>query len=224
MKQPKNAFEWATIYFRNGDKKLRETKSTMSALFSYADFDDLTCYPSQSKLSEVAGSSVETVRRHLKKNVQSGWLVVIEQGSSYKSSTRYKLSTPTNHEGSQCNSPQPRGEFGELPLRTRSTPLNHEGSTPLVDDRLTTHITTHEPLTKSGSNEELIPGPGGPGVGHLSTAATTQVPTPLNHEGSYSPQRRGESDGDPFGETPLPPPALPDWKSDPFAGRFSETG
>lgn len=48
-----NAFRWAKLYFQNEDRDLTATKSTMAALFTYADFHELTCYPSQATLARV---------------------------------------------------------------------------------------------------------------------------------------------------------------------------
>ena len=85
----KNVFEWSKAYFRNEDRGLHETKATMAALMTYADFDDLTCYPSQQTLARITGTHVATVRRHIRKNVDAGWLKTLERGSSYKRSSKY---------------------------------------------------------------------------------------------------------------------------------------
>lgn len=206
-----NAFEWSRLYFRNPDTSLRQTRSTMAALQTYADFNDLTCYPSQRTLADITGSSVETVRRHIKRNVDAGWLVVVERGNSYKRSSRYRLSVP---EGYQL----PSGTRGvtELPSQMRSTPLTDEGSTPLMDDRLTTHTSTQGTTHKGSSIED--PFTGSPIL--TAPIATNQISTPLTDEGSWTVSHEGSHEGRPDGlHSPTAPVRIgtdpktggPDW-------------
>ncbi|WP_083888985.1 helix-turn-helix domain-containing protein [Gordonia sp. KTR9] len=191
-----NAFEWSRLYFRNPDTSLRQTRSTMAALQTYADFKDLTCYPSQSTLAEITGSSVETVRRHIKKNVDAGWLVVVERGNSYKRSSLYRLSVPARYQ-----LPSETRGVTEPPSQMRSTPLTDEGSTPLADDRLTTHAPTQRTTHKGCSIEDPF---GGPPVS-IPPIATNQISTPLENEGGWPVIREeGRNGGTPTGSIPAP--------------------
>ncbi|AQT81373.1 hypothetical protein B1R94_22150 [Mycolicibacterium litorale] len=113
---PKDIFEWSRAYFRNGDRALNETRGTMAALMTYAN-GDLVCFPSQRRLAEDTGVHHDTVGRHLKKNIEAGWLVVVERGNSFKNTTTYRLSTP-------------RTGAGELPALVQSTPRTAAGVLP----------------------------------------------------------------------------------------------
>lgn len=162
-----NVFEWSKAYFRNGDPALRETRSTMAALMTYADFNKMTCYPSQATLAHVTGSSVETIRRHIRKNVEAGWIRKLAQGSSVGKSTEYLLTTPLTDEGSHPRTPltgegtHTRGDLageGTLPSRTRGDSPHGRGDTPLTDDRPSTHGSTQRSMqgTIQASEAEKI--------------------------------------------------------------------
>lgn len=202
-----NAFEWSRLYFRNPDISLRQTRSTMAALQTYANFQDLTCYPSQKTLANITGSSVETVRRHIKKNVDAGWLVVVERGNSYKRSSLYRLAVPAGYQ-------PPSGTRGvvEPPSQMRTTTLTPEGSTPLRDDRLSTHTTTQGTTHKGSSREDPFLG------SEVSTpaSATNQILTPLTDEGSWTVICEGGDGNRPEGRHPArvgtdPVTGGPDW-------------
>ncbi|CPR91612.1 helix-turn-helix domain-containing protein [Mycobacteroides abscessus] len=197
-----NAFRWAKLYFQNEDRDLTATKSTMAALFTYADFHELTCYPSQATLARVTALDVQTVRRHLRKNVEKGWLGVIERGNSYKKATRYRLSVPEPLSTATAVTNQ-------LVSATTPTGIKGDRSTPIKDDALTTNRTTNEPPiggsvgdrtgigsdTSSGSDKTPDPF-GGPGIDSPSNA-TTQTSTPINSDRST-----GYIDDDPWGTLP----------------------
>src|SRR5262245_38495838 len=104
---PTTAFEWSKRYFRNEDRSLSETKATMAALMTYADFHTLTCFPSQKTLAGITGLSIDSVRRHINKNIDAGWLQKLKQGNSYKSATEYLLTVPTPSTDAQSASVPP---------------------------------------------------------------------------------------------------------------------
>lgn len=181
-----NAFEWSRLYFRSADRSLHETKATMAALMTYADFDTLTCYPSQRTLAENTGTSVDTVGRHIRKNVDAGWLRKVKQGNSYKQSTEYLLCVPTprTDAGSSTSGTNqlPAGMQGVPPARVKSTPRTDAGSTPRRDAVLTTHESTQEPPI--GGSKENHSDPRGSGGDHLPSIATNHVATPRIGAGS----------------------------------------
>ncbi|MFV8233061.1 helix-turn-helix domain-containing protein [Mycolicibacterium fortuitum] len=183
-----NVFEWSKLYFRSADRSLHETKATMAALMTYADFDALTCYPSQKTLSEDTGTSVDTVSRHIRKNVEAGWLRKIKQGNSYKRATEYQLCVPTPRTDagspSASSSQLPAGMQGVPPAAVQSTPRTDAGSTPRRDAVLTTHTTTHGTTHTGGSLENHFdPWEGSSGV-DPSPIATNEIPTPRTAAGS----------------------------------------
>lgn len=215
MSTPRNAFEWSKLYFRNEDRSLLETKATMAALFTYADFDDLTCFPSQKTLARITGASVDTVRRHLKKNIGAGWLRKLKQGSSYKSSTEYLLTTPCTDTGSATQRPgtQPparmQGVRSTPGTDARSTPSTVAGSTPCTDAPLTTHTTTQGTTHQGGSIEKEIPDPCRSGITHPPDA-TKNVPTPSTGAGSSGSTGAGSAWCDnPFPNNTAPPAGAP---------------
>ncbi|WP_409347474.1 helix-turn-helix domain-containing protein [Mycobacteroides immunogenum] len=79
----------------------------MAALLTYADFHDLTCYPSQQTLASVTELDVRTVRRHISKNIDKGWLSVVEKGVSRSRPNRYQLRTPTPSVELELRAPVP---------------------------------------------------------------------------------------------------------------------
>ncbi|WP_076198958.1 helix-turn-helix domain-containing protein [Mycobacterium sp. GA-1841] len=197
-----NVFEWSKLYFRSADRNLHETKATMAALMTYADFDDLTCYPSQRTLAKDTGASVDTVSRHIRKNVEAGWLRKIKQGNSYKRATEYQLCTPRRDAGSPSTPTDqlPAGTQGVPPAAVHPTPCTDAGSTTRRDAVLTTHTTTHEPPIQGGSLENHFdPWEGSSGV-DPSPIATNEIPTPRRDAGS-SPVTDGGS-SDPWGPPP----------------------
>ena len=155
-----NQFQWAKAYFQNEDRRLLKSRSTMAALMTYADFDTLECWPSQTTLARVTGVSVSTVHRHLKLNVKLGWLVVVRKGKSKEFPNKYRLSVPTPSTTAASSS-------GD------SKPLAAMTGKPLAEmtDR-TTHRTTKEPLKAAALN--------GAATGDYlpSTDETNHVPTP----------------------------------------------
>ena len=142
------------------------------------------------------------MRRHLRKNVEKGWLGVIERGNSYKKATRYRLSVPEPLSTATAVTNQ-------LVSATTPTGIKGDRSTPIKDDALTTNRTTNEPPiggsvgdrtgigsdTSSGSDKTPDPF-GGPGIDSPSNA-TTQTSTPINSDRST-----GYIDDDPWGTLP----------------------
>lgn len=185
---PRNVFEWSKAYFRSGDHA--ETTPTMAALMTYADFSDLTCYPSQQTLARATGLSVDTVRRHIRTNVKAGWLAIVEPGSSYKSATKYRLTTPSTGAGRSV--PAPRTDAARPLAPMQSTPSTDARSTPSTGAALTTHVTSHGSTHGSihGSTQDLedpLEGPlgGGPEGDNLPPIATNHVPTPSTDARSW---------------------------------------
>lgn len=201
-----NAFEWSKAYFQNEDRSLHETKATMAALMTYANFDTLECFPSQRTLARVTGTHVDTVRRHIRKNVDAGWLKVVEPGSSYKKPNRYRLTVPTPRTAAGSSS---RTDIHQPPARQRgvkptprtgtgSTPRTDAGSTPRMDARLTTkknHSRNHsESGSRSKSPDDPFKGSSDPfnGSGAITFPANhTEAPTPRTGAGSSPAQTRG---------------------------------
>jgi hypothetical protein len=238
-------FEWSRTYFQNEDHALRETKATMAALSSYGDFNALTCYPSQTTLRRITGYSVETIRRHIRKNIDAGWVRKVREGNSYKTTNKYEFTfpTPLAHEGSY-NLSTPLASEGSyrLPSPVRPTPLADEGSTPLAGDRLTTNTTNQRTTQQSGSNEVQIPDPfGGSGIAVIAPINDpSNQDTPLADEGSSpvtdeggqdvitSFKRRIAQEGrfDPFRQVHLWSPGEPMPVRDPFGPYYvnAETG
>lgn len=181
-----NTFEWAKAYFRSEDRSLHETKATMAALMTYADFHDLTCYPSQRTLARITGTHVDTVRRHLKKNIEAGWLQKIREGSSYKSTNKYQLTVPTPCVGAGSQE-SPHRDAG-------TTPRTGAGSTPYVDapltDQETTQGTNQVPCSgttqESGSTTEPLSGSGDISFGEHERVqrSSTNQETPRTGAGS----------------------------------------
>lgn len=158
----------------------------MAALMTYADFEALTCYPSQKTLAEDTGTSVDTVSRHIRKNVEAGWLRKIKQGNSYKRATEYQLCTPRRDAGSSSTPTDQlsAGMQGVPPAAVQSTPRTDAGSTPRRDAVLTTHTTTHGTTHIGGSLENHFdPWEGSSGV-DPSPIATNEIPTPRTAAGS----------------------------------------
>jgi hypothetical protein len=204
--KPRNAFEWSKAYFQNEDRSLHKTRSVMAALMTYADFNDLTCYPSQQRLANVTGLSVDSVQRHLRANVEAGWLRVLRKGNSRSTSSKYELLIPDN-------SPQHCGESnGALPAGLPSTPRKAAASTPRSIAALTTHRTTQVTTGTPG-----LEGPGGVG-GYSPSEGTKQIPTPRSTAGSSAAGSSEDWGGDPFDDSPSPLALLTD------AIRASEDG
>jgi hypothetical protein len=186
MTAPTNMFEWSRAYFQNRDRSLHETRATMAALMTYGHFNKMTCFPSQARLAADTGLSVETIRRHLKKNMDAGWLVRLRIGSSGKHNSLYRLVVPTNY------SPHRRGESEWTPLTDEVNSPRGRGVTPLRDEGLTTkepltNYPLETPLIYEGSPETASTAAGG---SPSPSDVTRQFPTPLTDEGSWL--------GDPF--------------------------
>ncbi|WP_457160547.1 helix-turn-helix domain-containing protein [Mycobacteroides abscessus] len=181
-----NAFEWSRLYFQNEDRELTSTKSTMAALYSYADFTTLECYPSQAKLANVTALHIRTVRRHIQRNIERGWLDVVEPGNSFKKSTRYRLTVPHQLRTAMT------GVANQLGTSMTGTTDTDVRSTADTDALLTTNTNTHE-LTSVNTTPDPL---GGPGIGSPSNP-TTQHPTPDTDVRSTT------GDDDPFYEPKL---------------------
>lgn len=188
--QSRNLWDWQKAYFHNQDRSLSESKATMGALMVYADFNDLTCYPSQAKLAKDTGLSTDTVGRHISMNVKAGWIEVLERGVSGKRATRYRLSTPRTDAESSGRSEGTAA--GQLPAPVRPTPRTHAGSTPRTSAVPTTHRTNQ--VTTEETTQPESPLWGGP-PGDISPIATTHVPTPRTDAGSS-----GGTTADPLAE------------------------
>jgi hypothetical protein len=188
---PKNVFEWSKAYFQNEDRGLHKTRSVMAALMTYADFNDLTCYPSQQRLANVTGLSVDSVQRHLKVNVEAGWLRVLRKGNSRSTSSKYELVIPDNYP-QHCG-----GLMGGLPAGLPSTPRKAAASTPRSTAALTTkELSKNYSLgtTRTHAGSHATPGLEWPGVGDGSSSpsTTTHVPTPRSNAGSSDTGSWGE--------------------------------
>lgn len=140
-------FDWHAAYFKSEAASLAHTRGTMATLAAYANFDTMTCYPSQTTLAKLTGQSVETVRRHIKLNAAAGWLELVSRGTSHKKASVYRFLIPESADETPST---PLVGEGGLP----STPLVGEGSTPLVGDRPTTNTTTHD--EPSGSSKKPL--------------------------------------------------------------------
>lgn len=199
-----NMFDWTKAYFQSENPDLVETRATMATLASYANFTDMTCFPSQRTLARLLDCSTETIRRHIKKNIEAGWIEKIRDGKSYSVTNKYRFTIPTPHtrEGSVGTRPDKlpshtrgvtRSPQSELPTPTRGvshsphtrgvTPLIHEGRTPLTSVGLTIKTNYSENHSESGSRGE----PSDPfkGSGAITSPADpTTEDTPLTHEGS----------------------------------------
>jgi hypothetical protein len=179
-------FDWHKAYFQGYNPDLVETRATMATLAAYANFDNLTCFPSQRTLARLLDCSTETIRRHIKKNIEAGWLRKIRNGNSYSLTNMYEFTIPTPlaHEGSVTPSlddqlPTPMRGVSNSPRTNRPTPLAHEGRTPLTSVGLTTKRTT-----KSSSSKGVLEDPWSlPGL----PSTSTNKETPLAHEGSSHP-------------------------------------
>ena len=172
MNKQTNMFDWNKAYFQSEDTSLRATYATMAVLASYADFRDRTCYPSQRTLARLTGLSTETIRRHIKQNIEARWLKKIRDGNSYTTTNKYLfvIPTPLTHEGSaeDLMATTPLADEG-TPHPRGVTPLTDEGSTPLTSVGLTNQVTTKGTTQQSGSNTEPF---GSVGVSSGLTALT----------------------------------------------------
>lgn len=180
-----NMFDWTKAYFQTESPGLADTRATMATLASYANFTDRTCYPSQRTLARLLGCSTETIRRHVRKNIDAGWIAKIRDGKSNSVTNKYEfvVPTPLTHEGSAHHklptstrgvedSPRPRGV----------APLTHEGSTPLTSVGLTTKRTT-QGTTQVPCSTDPVGGSGDIFSSQPDRRSTTED-TPLTHEGS----------------------------------------
>ena len=176
--KPRNAFDWSKAYFQNEDRSLHKTRSVMAALMTYADFNDLTCYPSQQRLANVTGLSVDSVQRHLRINVEAGWLRVLRKGNSRTTSSKYELVIPDNY-------PQHCGELMVgLPAALPSTPRKAAASTPRSTAALTTHRTNQRTTYRAADAAKETTGLTRPGSGSYSPSeGTRHIPTPPQHCG-----------------------------------------
>lgn len=88
--------DWQRAYFRDqADPKLRHTWPTMAVLMTHAN-KDLECWPSQAKIAKAAGiKNPDTVRKHLKANLDAGWLLKPHTGGPGDGTSRYRFVLPS---------------------------------------------------------------------------------------------------------------------------------
>lgn len=174
MSAPKNAFEWSKAYFQNQDRRLHQSRSVMAALMTYADFNTLQCWPSQETLAKVTGLSVDSVRRHLRLNVELGWLKVLRKGVAVGSPTLYQLVIPTD--SLQPCQESSDGLLAGLP-ETPSSPARSTPGSPatLTTNELLKNYPLETPLVGEGSLETAAVAAGG---SCSPSAETRHVPTP----------------------------------------------
>jgi len=164
-------FDWHRAYFQGENTNhLRHTYATMAVMAAYADNDKLTCFPSQRTLARKLGyKNPDTVRKHVRENVKSGWLEIVEPGNSYKRPNLYRFTVPTPISGDGSTPIAADGsvtdshlEGGATPISGDGslgnshpdkwvTPISGDGSTPIAKDALTTHTTTQGTTHKSSS-------------------------------------------------------------------------
>lgn len=178
-KQP-TMFDWHTAYFKNEDPSLRPTYATMAVLAAYADFRDRTCYPSQRTLARKLGyRNPDSIRRHIKANIEAGWLRKIREGSSYTTTTKYEFLIPNSpiSVGEPCqdvaNSPisvgDPHQDGGHSPIQMGVTPPPEWG--------LTTKGTTQGTTQQGGSKGEPVDPKGSSGgIGEVNQTTTQETP------------------------------------------------
>lgn len=93
---PRTILDWQRAYFRDqADPRLRKTWPTMAVLMTYAD-RDLECYPSQATIARIAGiKKADTVREHLRLNLEAGWIVKLRTGGPGDGTNRYRFVIPS---------------------------------------------------------------------------------------------------------------------------------
>jgi hypothetical protein len=198
---PKNVFEWSKAYFRNEDRSLHETRATMAALMTYADFDALTCFPSQKTLARITGTHVDTIRRHVAKNVKAGWLVKLEAGNVNGRSTKYLLTVPAPCTGA-----------GTLPAEVQPASLHGCGDPPCMDAPLTIHRSTQGSI--HGTTRGAVDDGDDPGV-----PSQDGTPGAMNHpiaETNHEPPRTdaGTPGGTATGRSLANDPSAPEGDGD----------
>jgi hypothetical protein len=165
-------FDWHAAYFQTENPDLKETRGTMATLASYANFNDMTCYPSQRTLARLLGCSTETVRRHVKVNSDAGWIEKIRDGKSGALTNKYlfTIATPHTGEGStdDGHSQLPTHAMGVKPKQDNilPTPTRGVNGTPHTDE-------VNSPHGRGGAPHA--------GVG-LTTERTTKTTTQLSSD------------------------------------------
>lgn len=229
MYKSPNMFDWHTAYFQRGDPSLRPTYATMAVLAAYANFDDRTCYPSQRTLAEKLGyKKADTIRLHIKTNIEAGWLRKIREGNSYSQTNKYEFVIPTPpveggslEDRAATHSPREKGELGQLPPQNGGNSPREKGVTPPADRVLTTKGTTERTTERSSSLGARNPSDPFFGSGDIpSREHNDSGRTPPVERGSAPPTHGGTTSA--VIRWPSGKPFVPG-QFDPFAAYVDET-